>query len=65
MPEGSVLVFTGTTWHGAGANATPRTCEALTTNYSLGWLRQGENQYLSVPAEVARLMPVELLTLIG
>ena len=31
----------------------------------VGWLRQEENQYLSVPAEIARDLPDDLLRLIG
>jgi hypothetical protein len=31
----------------------------------VAWLRQEENQYLSVPREIARQMPDDVLTLIG
>jgi hypothetical protein len=34
-------------------------------SYAVGWLRQEENQYLSVPLDVARDLPVELLRLLG
>jgi hypothetical protein len=33
--------------------------------YNLAWLRQEENQYLSVPLDIARSLPVELLRLMG
>ena len=34
-------------------------------DYNLAWLRQEENQYLSVPPEVAAEMPVEIQRLVG
>ena len=37
----------------------------INITYNLSWLRQEENQYLSVPFEVARTLPVDLLRLIG
>ena len=37
----------------------------LNLTYALGWLRQEENQYLSVPLEIARTLPDPLLRLIG
>ncbi|HWE67843.1 MAG TPA: hypothetical protein VG298_14480, partial [Acidimicrobiales bacterium] len=37
----------------------------LNITYNVAWLRQEENQYLSVPPEVARTLPVELLRLMG
>jgi hypothetical protein len=33
--------------------------------YAVGWLRQEENQYLSVPAEIARDLPDDQLRLMG
>lgn len=65
MPAGSVLIYTGNTVHGGGANRSnaPRTGVAL--HYSLGWLRQEENQYLAVPAEQARQLPREVQEIMG
>ncbi len=65
MPAGSVLMYTGNTLHGGGRNASnaPRTGVAL--HYSLGWLRQEENQYLAVPAEQARHLPREIREIMG
>ncbi len=37
----------------------------LNITYNVAWLRQEENQYLSVPREVAATLPVELLRLMG
>ena len=65
MPRGSVLLYTGATVHGAGANesAVPRT--GINIDYALGWLRQEENQYLSVPMDVVMTLPEDLQRLIG
>ena len=65
MPPGSVVLYTGGVFHGGGANNTqaPRTGVAI--HYSLGWLRQVENQYLAVPPALARTLPEQLQRLIG
>ncbi|MGH7858139.1 MAG: phytanoyl-CoA dioxygenase family protein [Candidatus Binatia bacterium] len=65
MAKGSVLFYTGSLYHGAGANRSDTTRYGINITYNVSWLRQEENQYLSVPAEVARELPVELLRLIG
>lgn len=65
MPAGSVLFYTGSLYHGAGANGSDRVRCGLNITYSVSWLRQEENQYLSVPADVARTLPDELLRLMG
>ncbi|MDC1019401.1 phytanoyl-CoA dioxygenase family protein, partial [Pseudomonadales bacterium] len=58
MPAGSVLFWSGGLLHGAGANTSQDWRYGVILTYSLGWLRQEENQYLDVPAEqVARLSP--------
>ena len=65
MSKGSVLVYLGTTWHGGGANRTDRARLGLVNTYSLGWLRQETNQYLSVPREVADRYPEPIRHLLG
>jgi len=65
MPAGSVFVYTGAVYHGGGANRSRETRYGLNLTYARSWLRQEENQYLSVPFEVARELPDELLKLIG
>jgi ectoine hydroxylase-related dioxygenase (phytanoyl-CoA dioxygenase family) len=65
MEAGSVLVYTGSVFHGGGANRSDRTRTAVNIDYCLGWLRQEENQYLSCPPEVARDLPLPLARLIG
>jgi hypothetical protein len=66
MPRGSVVVYYGSVFHGGGANTTAdRHRTGLAFGYTLGWLRQEENQYLAVPPEKARTLPVALQRLIG
>ena len=65
MPAGSVLFYTGSLYHGAGANRSDEVRFGLNITYAVSWLRQEENQYLSVPADVARGLPDPLLRLMG
>jgi ectoine hydroxylase-related dioxygenase (phytanoyl-CoA dioxygenase family) len=58
MPAGSVLYWLGGTLHGAGPNTSRDWRYGVILTYSLGWLRQEENQYLHVPPErLAELSP--------
>jgi ectoine hydroxylase-related dioxygenase (phytanoyl-CoA dioxygenase family) len=65
MPRGSVLFYLGRAIHAGGKNNTdvPRT--GLITTYSLGWLRQEENHYLTVPREIADSYPDHIRRLMG
>ena len=65
MPRGSVLIYLGSVVHSGGANTTNRPRTAVTMSYSLGWLRQAENHYLTVPPHVARTLPERLRQLLG
>lgn len=65
MPRGSVLFYLGSTLHGGGANTTGAPRAGLITTYSLGWLRQEENQYLTVPREIADSYPDHIRRLMG
>lgn len=65
MNKGSVLFYSGSVYHGGGANHSSDTRIGINITYNLSWLRQEENQYLAVPLEVARTLPVELLRLMG
>jgi len=70
MRKGAVLIYTGTVFHGGGANVLgPGAPDAdrwgLNITYSLGWLRQEENMYLSCPPEVARTLEPELAAMLG
>ncbi|MEM8935175.1 MAG: phytanoyl-CoA dioxygenase family protein [Pseudomonadota bacterium] len=65
MPKGSVLFYLGSTVHGGGANRAEAPRTGLITTYSLGWLRQEENQYLAVPREIADAYPEHIRRLMG
>ena len=65
MTKGSVLLYTGSIFHGGGANTTNTSRIGMNVGYSLGWLRQEENQYLACPPEIARTLPEGLLRLMG
>ena len=51
MPAGSVLFWTGGLLHGAGENTTNDWRYGIILTYSLGWVRQEENQYLNLSLE--------------
>ena len=65
MARGSVLFYSGSVYHGGGANRSARTRIGLNITYNVAWLRQEENQYLSVPREVAETLPTDLFRLMG
>jgi ectoine hydroxylase-related dioxygenase (phytanoyl-CoA dioxygenase family) len=65
MEKGSVLFYTGSLYHGGGANRSKDIRTGINITYNVSWLRQEENQYLSVPLDVARTLPVDLLRLMG
>lgn len=65
MSAGSVLIYTGGVFHGGGENVSNGDRYGLNITYTLGWLRQEENQYLSCPPEIARALPEDLQAMIG
>jgi ectoine hydroxylase-related dioxygenase (phytanoyl-CoA dioxygenase family) len=65
MSKGSVLMYSGSVFHGGGENRSDHTRLGLNLTYTLGWLRQEENQYLSCPPEIAKTLDPELQELIG
>ena len=65
MEAGSALFYTGSLYHGGGANRSNAVRYGLNLTYVVAWLRQEENQYLSVPLEIARELPEDLLRLMG
>jgi ectoine hydroxylase-related dioxygenase (phytanoyl-CoA dioxygenase family) len=65
MPSGSVVLYSGRTVHGGGANTTDSARTGVNVDYVLGWLRQEENQYLAVPPEVARTLSEPVQRLMG
>jgi hypothetical protein len=65
MSKGSVLLYVGSIYHGGGANQSDVHRIGINIGYSLGWLRQEENQYLACPPDIARTLPEGLLRLMG
>jgi ectoine hydroxylase-related dioxygenase (phytanoyl-CoA dioxygenase family) len=65
MARGSVLIFSGSIWHGGGANATDARRVGVAMNYCAGFLRQQENQQLGVPQEIAKTFSPRLRRLAG
>ena len=65
MSRGSVVLYTGRAVHGGGANTTSADRVGVNVDYVLGWLRQEENQYLSVPRDVAAALPEPVQRLMG
>jgi ectoine hydroxylase-related dioxygenase (phytanoyl-CoA dioxygenase family) len=65
MPAGSVLLYLGSTVHGAGENRSDARRVGVNVDYCLSWLRQEENQYLACPPDVAATLPIELARLAG
>ncbi len=65
MEQGSVLFYSGALYHGGGANRSESVRIGINITYNVAWLRQEENQYLSVPREIARELPDPLLRMMG
>ena len=65
MPSGSVLLYTGSLYHGGGKNLTADSRTGVNVDYSASFLRQEENQYLACPPEVAAQIDPDLAKLIG
>jgi len=65
MAPGSALLYTGSVFHGGGENRSDHDRIGMNITYSLGWLRQEENQYLSCPPEIARELDPQMQDLLG
>jgi len=65
MPPGSICMFVGTLYHGAGANQSGEDRLGLTINYCAGSMRQQENLMLGVGAEKMMAFPRELQDMLG
>jgi ectoine hydroxylase-related dioxygenase (phytanoyl-CoA dioxygenase family) len=65
MPAGSVLIYFGGLLHAGGANRSDAPRTGLVLSYCLGWLRQAENHYLSIPLDQVRHFPHRLQHLLG
>jgi ectoine hydroxylase-related dioxygenase (phytanoyl-CoA dioxygenase family) len=65
MPKGSAIFYMGSMYHGGAENFTDDYRTGIILGYSLGWLRQEENQYLACPPRVAKHLSQKLQRLIG
>ncbi|MGH3209280.1 MAG: phytanoyl-CoA dioxygenase family protein [Trebonia sp.] len=65
MPAGSVLLFSGRLYHGAGANTAARPRLGVVIDYIQPWLRPCEAHTLSASHAEARLLPQRLQELLG
>lgn len=65
MTAGSALFWIGSTYHGGGANNSVSSRIGVTLAYDLAYLRQEENQYLSVPRDRVLSLPREMQELLG
>jgi ectoine hydroxylase-related dioxygenase (phytanoyl-CoA dioxygenase family) len=65
MPEGSVLIWNGSLWHGGGANRSRARRVGIAMNYCAGFVRQQENQQLGIPLDIARGFEPRLRELVG
>lgn len=65
MPEGSLLFFVGTTWHGGGANRSAAGRLCATAQYCAPYLRQQENFSLSVSRERAKQCSEHIQRMLG
>jgi len=66
MKAGSAIYYLGKTLHGGGANATTsQSRRGMFYGYVVGWLRTGENMFLTVPIDKVRHMPTRVQELLG
>ncbi|MFM7252625.1 MAG: phytanoyl-CoA dioxygenase family protein [Ilumatobacteraceae bacterium] len=65
MRRGSVLFYDGKVLHGGGANRSSAVRRGVNITYSVGWVRQEENQFLACPSDIARTLDDDLLRMMG
>lgn len=65
MRRGGVLFYDGKVLHGGGANTSEGVRRGVNITYSVGWVRQEENQFLACPPELARTLDDDLLRMMG
>ena len=65
MPEGAVLIWDGSLWHGGGANTTGERRTGIAMNYCAGFIRQQENQQLGISPERVKSFSPRLRDLVG
>lgn len=65
MPAGTALLYSGSVWHGGGANQTGDPRLGVVLHYAASWLRPVETHVLAVPPALARTLPDRLQELLG
>jgi ectoine hydroxylase-related dioxygenase (phytanoyl-CoA dioxygenase family) len=65
MRRGACLFYDGKILHGGGANLSDQIRRGVNLTYSVGWVRQEENQYLACPPNIARTLDDDLLRMMG
>lgn len=65
MTAGSVAFYTGSIWHGGGANRTDRSRLGVILEYVAAWLRPQENHVIGVAPEVVATLPEPLQEMLG
>ena len=65
MPAGSVAFYTGSVWHGGGANHTDTPRLGVILEYVAAWLRPQENHVIGVAPELMATLPEPLQELLG
>jgi ectoine hydroxylase-related dioxygenase (phytanoyl-CoA dioxygenase family) len=65
MPAGSVMFFTGSVFHGGGANQSDKPRLGTILEYVSGWLRPQENHVLAVPQDTVRTQEPRLQEMLG
>ena len=60
-----MCLFSGSCFHAGGPNTTEQNRDGLIIAYCASWLRQEENQYLSVSREAAMALDEPLQRLLG
>ena len=62
MPRGSAMFYLGSSFHSGGENRSGKMRYGVNWDWNLAWLRQEENQYLSVPPAIAKDLPLHEYT---
>ena len=65
MKAGTALLYTGSVWHGGGANHGDEDRLGVVLHYASAWLRPVENHVLAVPPAIASTLPDRLQELLG
>jgi ectoine hydroxylase-related dioxygenase (phytanoyl-CoA dioxygenase family) len=65
MPAGSMLFFSGTLWHGGGANRSDQSRMCVTAQYCDSWVRPQENYSLSISKDTVKQCSEHIQRMLG